>query len=69
VEKKLEEKQRDEQFQLRREKAALWNERREKQRELRQLETKMKLVRAVGSSSYLSPYCNSQTRRSNNLML
>ena len=47
MERKLEEKQRDEEFQLRRDKAALWNERREKQRELRQLEAKMKLVRSV----------------------
>lgn len=47
VEKRLEEKQEDEKIKLRHARAALWEERREKQRLLRQLEIKMKMVKAV----------------------
>jgi len=46
VEKRLEEKQEDEKIKLRHARAALWEERREKQRLLRQLEIKMKMVKA-----------------------
>lgn len=47
VEKKLEQKERDEKDQLRQDRAALWGERRAKQKELRQLEHKMRIVKMV----------------------
>lgn len=49
MEKRLEEKQQDEKIQLRQARAALWEERREKQKELRLLEAKMRLVKAVST--------------------
>lgn len=46
-------KAREEKDQLRQERAALWSERRAKQKELRQLEYKMRIVKMVNTASIL----------------